>query len=363
MKKLYLVCAAAAAIAALSLAGCANRNTGGVHHGDTAEGSYQGIESTESIYGMAAVTTAELLFEAQSGAESASLAEGENVAAVSASGSADAVAKAQEQAEEFNKYFNMLDSFLDRGATTTVVEDNTSSDAALKDYAFKLTVRGKDAAGESVAHTMYYSETKGEPKHTSIRDDDETTTIDVVTYTLNGVIEMGKTEAEEPIYYFMTGTRTETTTTETEGREEETEYASELKLRASATAGDTQNYVSLSHTQTSEQEAGEAETEAVYIYEIVKNGVKTESTQVSFETETEHGEEETEYTVRFLTGASRGAYTVERETENGRTEIAVSYAIDGATGTFVIVKDAGGGYRYKFSSNPDDDLIFPDFDD
>ncbi len=350
MKKFCVMCAAVAAVtavAALSLAGCGGKKTDPQELG-TETGTYRGLSRAESVYGLAAVTTAKLLEESSAGGA-------QSVAFTDASGSPDAVDKAKGQAEDFNKYFAMLDGFLDADATTTVVENNASEDAALKDYTYKLTVTGKDAAGGDVSHTVYYSETEGDTKQTSRQDDDETVTISSTVYTLEGVVDMGG-----GVFYHMQGTRTETETTETEGRETETKRISSLSMQASLAAGDTSDYVLLTHTQTSEEETGEAETEAIYKYTVYENGAPVQSTQVSFETETEHGEEETEYTVEFLSGASRGKYIVERETENGKTEIAVSYAIDGATGTFVIVKDAGGAYRYKFSSNPDDDLLFDD---
>ena len=359
-RKICVLTAALALTASLALAGCGDNNADPVHREGTQAGTYRGIESTESVYGIAAVTAAKLLAGAES-AESVSAAEVQTTAAV-ASGSADAIAKAQAEAEDFNRYFNMLDTFLDRGATTTVVEENASQDEALKDYAFKLTITGKDAEGKSVPHTDYYSETATPSTHSSRVQGDETITVDVTTYTLNGLVEMGRTAEGTPVYYVMTGTRTETEQVETEGREQETEHTSALTMRASATAGDPADYVVLSHTQTTEQEEGESETEASYLYHLYRGGVLAESTQVDFETEAEHGETETEYTVRFLSGASRGTYKIERETERGATEIAVAYSIDGASGTFVIVKDAGG-YRYRFSDRSADDELFPDFDD
>ena len=355
MKKICILAAALAATASLALTGCGDK-AGSAYHDDTETGTYHGIESMESIFGLAAVTSAKLL---EGTAEPS--AEAQNVALTETSGSADAVEKAREEAEDFNKYFNILDTFLDKGATTTVVKENTSTDGALAGYAFKLTITGKDAAGKSVPHTIYYSETKGETNTTNRHDGDETVTTSSTVYTLDGVVEMGVDAEGAPVYYHMQGTRTEQVITETEGRETETEQRSDLSLRASLNAGDTSDYVRLTHSQISEQEAGEAETEALYTYETYVAGALVESTSVEFETETEHGEEETEYTVRFLTGASRGIYEIERETERGKTEIAVRYSIDGASGRFVIVKNADGTYLYKFSDNSS--KTFRDFDD
>ena len=357
MKRICILAAALAATASLALVGCGDNKSGSAHHEETQTGTYRGIESTESIFGISAVTTAKLLAVTEAPAAASST----ESLAFTAEGTQDAVDKVEREAEDFNKYFNILDTFLDRGATTTVVEDNASADAALAGYAFKLTITGRNAAGEDVPHTMYYSETKGETNTTNRLDGDETVTTSSTVYTLEGVVELGADEAGTPVYSYMRGTRTEQTVTETEGRETETEQISTLSLRASATAGDTQNYVELTHTQTSEQEGAEAETEAVYTYRTYVAGQLAEATSVEFETETEHGEEETEYTVRFLSGASRGVYEIEREVENGRTEIAVRYSIDGATGRFVIIKNADGTYLYKFSGNSSE--TFRDFDD
>ena len=280
MKKICFLAAALAATASLALVGCGDK-AGSAHHDDTETGTYRGIESTESIYGLAAVTTAKLL--AVNEAPAASVSDTE-LLAFTAEGTQDAVGKAKTAAEDFNKYFNILDTFLDRSSTTTVVEDNASADAALAGYAFKLTITGRNAAGEDVPHTLYYSETKGETKTDSRRDDDETVTVTSTVYTLEGVVEMGAGEGA-PVYYHMQGTRTEQIITETEGRETETEQRSTLSLRASAAAGDMSDYVELTHTQSTEEETGEAETEALYTYKTYVAGRLVESTSVEFETE------------------------------------------------------------------------------
>ena len=161
----------------------------------TETGTYHGIASTESVYGLAAVTTAKLLEKT-----AAPSGEAQNVAFTEASGSADAIAKARAEAEDFNKYFTMLDGFLNRSATTTVVDVNPSEDEALAGYAFRLIITGMDAAGGSVSHTIYYSETKGETETSSYRDGDETVSVTSTVYTLDGVVEMGVDAAGAPVY-------------------------------------------------------------------------------------------------------------------------------------------------------------------
>ncbi len=353
-KKTYLIALALAGATALTLvaAGC-NNNGGGHEAADAQTGTYRGIESTESVYGVAAVTTAKLLETKEAPA-----------AVALAADTGTAADKAQAELDDFNKYFNMLDTFLDKAETKTVVEKNPSADEALAGYEFKLTITGKNAAGENVPHTVYFTETAGlSEKETRTDRDGETETTVTKTYTLDGVIEMGKDETGAAIYYYMSGTRAELEITETDGRETETEWTSTLTMKASVQKDDPVNYVLLTHTQSSEAEAGETETESLYTYTVVENGVPVEITAVGFEAETEKNETETEYTVAFKKGASRGVYTIERETKGGKTEIAVEYLIDGTAGRFTVVKNADGTYRYRFSENSADDRILEDFFD
>lgn len=356
-KKHCLLTLALTGVAALSLAGFVGCNGGkeAANNADAAQaGTFLGMKSTESVYGVAAVTTAKLLKADFGSAEGA-----ESLAAVSDTG-AD---KAQAELGDFNRYFNMLDGFLDKAATKTVVEKNPVEDGALAEYEFKLTVTGRDATGKEVGHVVYFSETAGEPVTRNDTDrDGETETVVSTEYALEGAVDMGTDDAGEPIYYYMTGTRTELEITETDGRETETERTSSLVMKASATAGDESDYVLLTHTQTEESEEGETESESLYTYRIFADGRAIETTTVEFETEEEHGEREAEYTVSFTSGASRGIYTIERETKNNGEEIVVEYLIDGTAGTFTIVKNADGTYRYHFAEGNVDEILDDFFD-
>ncbi len=346
MKKFIVLSALLCASLALTACGEGSGNGSGsaLSPEDTEAGTFYGIESTEAVYGVAAVTTAKLLSEMGTGANSA-LAAGSGVL---------------EEAEGFNKYFNMLDSFLEKGETKTVVTANSSSDPAVKDYDFRLTITGKDAAGEDTAHTVYFSESKGEPKTTTRRDEDETTTIESVTYTLTGAVDMGEDEAGNALYSLMSGTRVEQTVTEEEDGEREVERVGSLKLKAyKSEETSAQDYVLLEHTLTSEEEQGETESESVYTYSVYAAGKLTEATEVGFETETEHGETETEYEVKFLSGATRGSYEIERKLVGSKTVIEVEYFLDGERGSFTIERD-GENYRYRFSQGGELDLR--DFD-
>ncbi len=358
-KRSCLLILALAGVSALSIAGFAGCN-GGSHGADEARtGTYRGIGSTESVYGVAAVTTAKLLKS-----ESAEVA---SLAAPADTGTADTgtagADKAQAELDDFNKYFNMLDTFLDKSATKTVVTKNSSSDEALAGYEFKLIITGKNAAGEDVPHTVYFTETAGASKTDAHTDrDGETETTVTKTYTLDGVVEMGTDETGAAIYYYMSGARTELEITETEGRETETEYISSLTMKASVQKDDPLNYVSLTHTQSSETEADETETESLYTYTVFENGIPVESTAVGFEEETEKGETETEYTVAFQSGTSRGIYTIERETKGNAAEIVVEYLMDGTAGSFTVSKNADGTYRYHFAETSADRFLDDFFD-
>ena len=358
-KRWFVLTAVLTGSALLALGAC------GPKRGSTIEaGSYRGVSSVESVYAVGAVTTAKLLF-AESGAAHAA-----SVAMTAADTDADyglpetggaGMQDAQNAAADFNKYFNMLDSFLDKAQTTTVVEANTSDDAAVKDYEYKLTVTGKDASGADVTHIVYFTETQGATSVKDKTDGTETTHVEETKFDLAGAVDMGTAEDGTKIYYVMTGSRVERIETESEDGETETETTSALTMKVSESAT-SQDYAQLTHTASTEQDGTENETESLYRYSLYTGGTLTESTEVAFESEQENGGVEAEYTVRFLTGASRGTYEIERETKGQKTWIAVEYTIDGNRGKFVIVQD-GDEYRYKFTTNEADDRNFRDFDD
>ncbi len=272
-----------------------------------------------------------------------------------------AVDKAQAEAEQFNKYYNMLEGFLEKDATSSVVSVNDSTDPALSGYEFKLVVTGRNELGEANVHTMYYTEKEvAHPdSYDHDHDDDDDEDDDEVeaksAYQLEGVLAMGTDAEGDPIYYYMSGMRTEES--EQDGRESETK--SELTIRASATKGDTQNYVLMRHEMESEEEGAESEAETEYTYSIYQNGRLAESTSVSLETENAEAEYEVEYTKNGV----RNSYEIERVERGGKVWIEVEYNIDGSRGKFVIERDADGGYTYKFSQNKSDDLHLRGYDD
>ncbi len=381
-------------------AGC---DFGGKNSADDKTPSDGELATVQSVYGLGAVTTAKLLME--SGVEAKPLAaavdlpasdettepaapdtteptapetstdpsQGETAPDTKPETTPDAqpdyqlpessdpaVGKAQAEAEQFNKYYNMLEGFLEKDATSSVVRQNDSTDPALSGYEFKLVVTGRNELGEVNVHTMYYTEKEvAHPDsydHDHDDDDDDDDEVEVKSaYQLEGVLAMGTDAEGNPIYYYMSGMRLEES--EQDGRESETK--SELTIRASATKGDTQNYVLMRHEMESEEEGAESEAETEYTYSVYQGGRLAESTSVSLETENAEAEYEVEYTKNGV----RNSYEIERVERNGKVWIEVEYNIGGERGKFVIERDADGGYTYKFSQNKSDDLHMKGYDD
>ncbi len=318
---------------------------------DEVVGTFSGLTDTESVYAVGAVTTAKLLSFSLAG-EAASLAdtiaEGDN-SGFDLKDTIENLTSVQAGAADFNKYFNMLDSFLNKQALTTVViQNNAEGELAQNDY--KAVITGKNAANENVEHTLYYSETLIR----KVEDNNRGESFTEENYYLEGVVVM-----PEGAYYYMSGTHTLRSETE----DGETEKSETLDIRASATPDDAQNYVLLHHENESEEEWGEVEEESEYVYTIYSGGRRVEQTAVEFETGNEHGQTETEYEIKLQSGGSSSSYEVERVNVNGKTYIEVEYNIDGTCGKFVILKNEDGTYQYKFTSRASDDRTFRDYDD
>lgn len=279
--------------------------------------------------------------------------------------SGDATDKAQSEAEKFNRYFNMLEGFMQKGATSTAVSENDSADPALAAFEYKLVVTGKDEKGEESVHVLYYTETLLDSRdfddddHDDDDDDDRDHDDDdeqesEVAYSLEGVLEMGTDESGAKVYYYMTGYRSE----ESETEKDESEVSGELWIRASAVKGDRRNYVEMSHETETEQDGKGTETETEYTYSVYSDGRLVESTEVGFETEGNGAEYELEYTA----GGVRSYYEIELVTRGTDTWVNVEYNIGGSRGKFVILRDADGNYEYKFSDDKADDRHFDRFD-
>ncbi len=354
MKKLFsalIVCALAATVGAAA-AGCT-----------PAGGNNAAIADAESLYGVGAVTAARLLSETEAEAkplavlladetpdDGAAQPDYQLPATPSAS-----IGKAQSEAETFNKYFSMLEGFLEKGATSASASANDASDPALAAYTTKLVIKGKNELGEENVHTMYYTETKlssfdDRDLDDEYDDDDDGEFKTVEAWSLEGVLEMGEDGNGVPLYYFMTGSRRNET--ETEGWETETK--SELVIRAFADRTDRSNFVMMKHEAETENEGNKSESGTEYVYSVYRAGRLVESTSVEFETENN----EAEYELEYMKDGVRSRYEIERAERGGNVWIEVEYSIGGDRGRFVIVRDAEGNFDYKFTQNSSDDRHF-----
>ncbi|MDE6059050.1 MAG: hypothetical protein K2G44_03315 [Clostridia bacterium] len=277
------------------------------------------LSSAQDVYGMGAVSTVKLLGSEIAGGAVKSLSAVVSTAAETGGAGEDTV---KAQADKFNEYFNMLDSFLGEDLVSTTAVKNT--DEAYADYETKLTINGRDLDGEKVTYVMYYTETH---VRTTVDKDEKKE-----EYTLVGVMVMDGGD------YALRGER--------EYETERGETENELRIRAYPDIADKTTYVQME--QENSEETGETEQE--YVYSVYQNGTLVEKTAVEFETERKGNKEEVEYELEFLQGSAKGKYKVEKETKNGVVEMKVKYTIDGKSGTFRI-RQTKDGYEYTFSDN------------
>ncbi len=336
-KKIIAILGCAAIAGSLGLAACGDSST-------TVDTSKH-LSVTE-FYGVGAVSTAKLLGSGVTaralgtfgalGASAGDAAASENPTdgSTAASPAADESA-VKAQAENFNKYFEALDIFMDDDAIKVTTAANT--DAGFEAYATKLTVDGKDLSGKTSSYTMYYNETLVPAEADDDDDDDDDNDNEQESeYSLDGVMVSDGTT------YKIDGIRS----TESEDDEQE----EELKIRAHID-GETGTYVEME--QEVSVESNEREIE--YVYRVYQGGAVVEETAVEFGTEQKNNKVETEYELEFRNADAKGKYSVDREVKNnGKTEIKVKYTIDGKSGHFMITetdKDGVKTYTYTFSDN------------
>lgn len=336
MKKKLLAVFAAVAVAGSTLAAfaaCANNNAqGGMGGAGTAV-----QQRARDAYGIGAVTTAKLLSDISP------------VAIVKSASAVLSDGGDGKQVAEFDKYFQTLDTFLNEDAIKTNVEDNF--DEAYP-YDYKLTVNGSDLDGTGVTYTMYYSE-QVLTVESEYDDDDPDEAETLEAYSLEGVMVL------EGVAYNMTGYRA----VETETERGESEVSEELWMRATH-PDDKGTYVQMDIESENESERGESEREQEYVYSIYRGGRLLERTLVDFETESEHGKEETEYELSITRDGQTSRYEVERAVRgNGSVTIGVKYYnINGKSGRLEITQTAEGKYvydmddgeRYEFDDRFDD---------
>lgn len=252
----------------------------------------------------------------------------------------------EETLSDFNEYFQMLDTFLDETAFRTTVVANPDAEYA---FDYKLTVEGEQIDGSAVSHVLYYSE-----ERVDVRPDDRDEQIEA--YRLTGVMMM------EDVAYDMSGYRSVVT----ESDRDETESSESLWIRATDPA-DSSNYVQMDLESEEEQEHNETESEREYVYSVYQNGRRVEQTRVNFESETENGANETEYTLSILKGGVSSYFEVERaERVSGAVRIYVNYRnADGESGRFYVTQTADGMYDYIFVDGAFNGghIEFDDYDD
>lgn len=279
------------------------------------------LASAQDVYGMGAVSTVRLLGCELSGSAVKSLS-AVKIADVASESETEEEGAVKEQAEKFNEYFTMLDSFLGEEVVTTKAVRNTDEQYA--QYEIKLTITGKDLLGETETYLMYYTETL----HKAKTEDDETEE----EYTLEGVMVL---DGED---YALRGERSY--------EEERGETENDLKIRAYPDPEDKDTYVQMKQENSVEKN----ETETEYVYSVVRDGKLIEETAVEFETEQKDNKEEIKYELEFRSGDAKGSYKLEKETKDGAVQIKVKYNIDGSSGTFRI-RETENGYEYSFSDN------------
>lgn len=321
MKKLFAVAAAVLAGTVLfGFAGCASGGErAGLGGGLGGGAGVQAEAGAKSAYALGAVTTAGLL----SASAAASAA-----ASTSAAGTEGTPSAAT---EEFRAYFEMLDSFLDEGALTTEVTENTDTSYP---FSTKLTVRGMDMGGGEMSYIMYYTETQ---THSFEGDRERGEYVSGVAYTLEGVLEMGG------VAYEMRGYRASVTERE-DGEEERSES---LWIMASDPE-DAARRVRMDVESEHEQEGSGSETEREFVYRVYTASGLAEQTSISFETEDGGRGSETEYEISILRGGERSRFEVEREERmNGNATIGVNYYTPEGQGRFAVTRTADGAYVYR----------------
>ena len=295
--------------------------------------------SAEDVYGMGAVSSVRLL-KSNISANAVKAFSAANAIARTAADKSEGEAK--RQAKKFNDYFSALNSFFGDDVVSTSTEANTDSRYP---YSTKMTITGKDFAGQTNTYIMYYTETLSGSED-DYDDEDETDEENEEEteneYRLDGIMIIDGAE------YYLEGERSE----ETDKDESETE----LKIRAYADPSDKTSYVQME--QELSVENGETETE--YVYSVYVNGELLEQTAVEFETENKNNKVETEYELEFRSGETKGKYAVEREVKDGVTSIKVKYDIDGDSGSFRIreISDGNGNKQYEYTFDDNEKMVF-----
>lgn len=262
--------------------------------------------NANDVYALSALTGAEYLAQAESGATGAAETTRPGVITdADVSGIKDCL--------------NMFDDILAGGGISQNVAENTDKDGEFKDYPFVMTVT---VGNTGITAKMYYKEVNTVTE-TEIDDGEEETE---VSTTLSGVMVFGDQKFD------VTGKKE----IETEGNETETSIEFTTKSTTNPL-----NYVKIK--QSVEVENGAQEVE--YEYEIYENGEKAREfkleiedengkTEVSFKMEIENVPEETEY--KIIKGDVDGKFKIKYE--------------KGKEKGFITVEAVEGGYKLTYNN-------------
>lgn len=262
--------------------------------------------NANDVYALSALTGAEYLAQAESGATGAAETTRPGVITdADVSGIKDCL--------------NMFDDILAGGGISQNVAENTDKDGEFKDYPFVMTVT---VGNTGITAKMYYKEVNTVTE-TEIDDGEEETE---VSTTLSGVMVFGDQKFD------VTGKKE----IETEGNEKETSI--EFTTYSNTNP---RNFVKIK--QSVEVENGAQEVE--YEYEIYENGEKAREfkleiedengkTEVSFKMEIENAPEETEY--KIIKGDVDGKFKIKYE--------------KGKEKGFITVESVEGGYKLTYNN-------------
>lgn len=262
--------------------------------------------NANDVYALSALTGAEYLAQAESGATGAAETTRPGVITdADVSGIKDCL--------------NMFDDILAGGGISQNVAENTDKDGEFKDYPFVMTVT---VGNTGITAKMYYKEVNTVTE-TEIDDGEEETE---VSTTLSGVMVFGDQKFD------VTGKKE----IETEGNEKETSIEFTTYSNTNPL-----NYVKIK--QSVEVENGAQEVE--YEYEIYENGEKAREfklevedengkIEVSFKMEIENAPEETEY--KIIKGDVDGKFKIKYE--------------KGKEKGFITVEAVEGGYKLTYNN-------------
>lgn len=211
--------------------------------------------------------------------------------------------------KELKNCLVMFDGALSGGAIKQTLEKNNSSEEALKDYAFCMTIT---VVGQNEVK-MYYDEIDTVTKE-EIDDDGEVEK--EISTTISGVLVSGDKK------YDVNGKR--------EVEEENGEMETSIEF-ITYSAEDRGNFVKIEYSV----EVENGETETSYEYEIFEGGVSVQKTEIEIENENgkmqlklevEAGQTEKEFKVECI---GENKYLLKYETETDEAKIIVEKISDG----------------------------------